>query len=296
MSARRGFRRQAGETGRFPQASRERGTARGAVSSGRGPAGSGALAWGRRGSANTGVRLDPPSSARLHSQKEAEERAALTWKLLLPASTGACNFPVKAKPLWSGSICPLAKMSQRRPERANHLKQGTCTGTAVWPRPGRWLILLHPGDSGNHLGRLAREGRSGCHGTLSRGSKGSRVDPKKGRELELVDGDSGPSCGGMERRLLKLPGGSTGVGAAARGRTMGGRLDTAEQRSITRPRVPAPGVVPGVESRTSPASRQQFPRWNRGQRNISRRNLQCLQRRGKKMFPRNRIIFLRLIH
>lgn len=179
--------------------------ARGAVSSGHGSVGSGALAWGWWGSANTGVRLDPPSSARLHSQKEAEERTALTWKLLLPASTGACNFPVKAKPLWSGSICPLAKMSQWRPERANHLKQGTCTGTAVWPRPGRWLILLHPGDLDNHLGRLAREGRSGCHGTLSRGSKGSRVDPKKGRELELVDGDSGPSCGGDGEAFTKVP-------------------------------------------------------------------------------------------
>ena len=191
--------------GHFPQASWERGMARRAVSSDRGPVGSGAPAWGWRGSANTGVGLDPPSSARPHPQKEAEERTALTWKLLLSASTGACNLPVKAKPLWPGSICPIAKMSQRRPERANHLKQETCTGTGVWPRPGRWLILLRPGDSGNHLGRLAREGRSGCHGTLSHGSKGSRVDPKKGRELELVDGDSSPSHGGDGEAFTEVP-------------------------------------------------------------------------------------------
>lgn len=205
MSARGDFRRQAGEMGHFPQASWERGMARGAVSSGRGPVGSGAPAWGWRGSANTGVGLDPPSSARPHPQKEAEERTALTWKLLLSASTGACNLPVKAKPLWPGLICPLAKMSQWRPERANHLKQETCTGTGVWPRPGRLLILLRPGDSGNHLGRLAREGRSGCHGTLSHGSKGSRVDPKKGRELELVDGDSSPSRGGDGEAFTEVP-------------------------------------------------------------------------------------------
>lgn len=148
----------------------------------------------------------PPSSARPHSQKEAAERATHTWKLLQTVSTGACNLPVKAKPLWFGSICPLAKMGQRRPERLNHLRGGhSWTGTRVWPRPGRRLTLLHPGDSGNHRGCLATEGRSGCHRTLSCGSKGSTVDPKEGRELESVGGDLGPSRGGGGEVFTAVP-------------------------------------------------------------------------------------------
>lgn len=79
----------------------------------------------------------------------------------------------------------------------SHLKQGTgLHRNGVWPRPGQRLILLHPGDSGSHLG---------SHGTRSCGSKGSRVNAKEGRELELVDGDLGPIAWRDGEAFTKVP-------------------------------------------------------------------------------------------
>ena len=149
-----GLRRQPGDTARFPRAPWGRGLAQGAVSSGWGLWAVG-LWHGDGGALPTRVGLDPPSPAGPRSQKEAAERATHTWKLLQTVSTGACNLPVEAKPLWF----PLAKMGQRRPERLSHLRGAHgWTGTGVWPRPGRRLTLLHPGDSGNHWAVSPRKG------------------------------------------------------------------------------------------------------------------------------------------
>ena len=272
--------------GHFPQASWERGVAGGAVSSGHRPVGSGALAWGWQGSANAGVGLDPPSSAGPHSQKEAEERAALTWKLLLPGSTGACNLPVKAKPLWSGSICPLAKMSQRRPERVSHLKQGTgLHWNGVWPRPGRQLILLHPGDSGSHLG---------SHGTLSRGNKGSRVNPKEGRELELVDGDLGAITWRGGEAFTKVPRRFHWCRSSCTWEEDGGQAaDTpAQHRQAARV---SPRHRPRNQATCQPCEQTAVSKRKQRRARHPMRESAASATQSKKTFPRNRIIFFRLI-
>lgn len=224
MSARWDCRRQPGEMVHFPQASWERGLAHGAVSSGQGPVGSGALAWGWRSSASTGVGLNPPSSAGPHSQKEEAERATHTWKLLQTVSTGACNLPVKAKPLWFGSI-PLAKMSQRRPERLNHLR-----GDTAGLEQGCGLVLAEgsPCSTPRGLGEPSWLSRQGREVWLSQDTQpweqGEQGRPQRGKGVGVCGwGPGAITWRGVARCLLQFHSDSTGAGAAGREGKMEGR-------------------------------------------------------------------------
>ena len=215
----------------FPRATWGRGLAHGAVSSGWGLWAVG-LWHGDGGALPTRVGLDPPSSAGPRSQKEAAERAIHAWKLLQTVSTGACDLPVEAKPLWLGSVCPLAKTGQRRPERLNHPRGGhgwtgsVCplaktgqqrperlnhlrgrhgwTGTGVWPRPGRRLTLLHPGDSGTHRAVSPRKGGLVVTGHSAVGARGAG-STQRGKGVGVRGWGPGPSRGGGGEVFTAVP-------------------------------------------------------------------------------------------
>ena len=160
---------------------------------------------GDGGALPTRVGLDPPSSAGPRSQKEAAERAIHAWKLLQTVSTGACDLPVEAKPLWLGSVCPLAKTGQRRPERLNHLRgRHGWTGTGVWSRPGRRLTLLHPGDSGTHRAVSPRKGGLVVTGHSAVGARGAG-STQRGKGVGVRGWGPGPSRGGGGEVFTAVP-------------------------------------------------------------------------------------------